>query len=240
VYYTRALTADPAHANNLVNYASFLKNIRKDYDKAETYYTRVLTADPANANTLGNYASFLNNIRKDYDKAETYYTRALTADPAHANNLGKYAVFLENIRKDCDKAEMYYTRALTADPTHANNLGNFARLLLATGRTDEGLAMLDRALAVPAADLPPELTVELRMYETCHRLPEQWRAALSKLKALLLTEKITTGDWDFSGVIEAAKRRDHPAGEWLDPLAAVCAGTSDASVLDAWDAWKAA
>ncbi len=74
--------------------------------------------------------------------------------------------------------------------------------------------------------------VEILMYATGHWLPERWHDALSNLKPLLLVDKITTGDWDFSGVIEAAKKRNHPADEWLGLLAAVCAWTADASTLN--------
>ncbi|MEK7814043.1 MAG: tetratricopeptide repeat protein, partial [Candidatus Desantisbacteria bacterium] len=61
----------------LGNYALFLKNIRKDYDRAEEYYKRALELDPNDADYTGNYALFLHNIRKDYDRAEEYYKRAL-------------------------------------------------------------------------------------------------------------------------------------------------------------------
>ncbi len=239
-HYVRALAADPTHVNNLGNYALFLTDIREDYNKAEENYFRALSAEPVDARHIGNYALFLERIRKDYNKAEDNYLRAIATDPTNANYLGNYAVFLEDVRKDYNKAEENYLRALSADPGHANNLGNYARLLLTIGRTDEGLVMLDRALAVPESDLLQPLTIELRMYEVCHRLPDSWLVALSMLKNLLLTDKIITGDWDFSGVLEAAKRRGHPAGEWLDPLATVCVGTSDVSVLDGWDAWKRA
>ncbi len=240
MYYVRALEADPEHANTLGNYALFLKNIRKDPDKAEMYYLRALEADPEEKNTLGNYANFLLDVRKEPDKSETYYVRALEADPNHPNNLGNYANFLLVVRKHPDKAETYYVRALEADPEHPNNLGNYARLLLESGRFEEGLSMLDRACATPEAELPKPLAAELRMYAVCHRLPDAWRASLPGLKTLLVEDKVTTGDWDFSGVIASAKTRGHPAAEWLDPLAAVCAGTADASTLEGWEDWRKA
>ena len=77
----------------------FLKNQRKDYDKAEEYYRRAVEADPNHANNLGNYATFLKNQRKDYDKAEEYYRRAVEADPKHATNLGNYANFMRSAKR---------------------------------------------------------------------------------------------------------------------------------------------
>jgi tetratricopeptide (TPR) repeat protein len=57
--YKRALEKEPDHANILVNYAIFLKNIRKDYDRAEEMYKRALEKEPDRAYILGNYAGFL-------------------------------------------------------------------------------------------------------------------------------------------------------------------------------------
>ncbi|MBU7026650.1 MAG: tetratricopeptide repeat protein, partial [Theionarchaea archaeon] len=115
--------------NHLGNYALFLHEIRKDYDKAEEYYRKSLEIDPHGANHLGNYALFLHEIRKDYDKAEEYYRKSLEIDPHGANHLGNYALFLRNIRKKYDKAEEYYRKSLEIDPQDANNLGNYALFL---------------------------------------------------------------------------------------------------------------
>ena len=54
----------------LGNYAVFLKNILKDYDRAQELYERALKADPNHASILGNYAIFLTDIRKEHDRAQ--------------------------------------------------------------------------------------------------------------------------------------------------------------------------
>jgi tetratricopeptide (TPR) repeat protein len=71
-----------------------LKDIRKDYDRAEEYFKKALELDPIDADNTGNYANFLKDIRKDYDRAEEYYKKALELDPNHANNTGNYAQLL--------------------------------------------------------------------------------------------------------------------------------------------------
>lgn len=238
--YQEALSALPDSGQLLGNYALFLHTHRSDYDKAESYYIRALEVAPSLANNINNYAVFLKQIRKDAEKAEHYYTRALEVAPDHASTLGNYANFLRDIRKDYEKAEAYYIRALEAEPNSANTTGNYARLLLTTKRIDEGLLMLDRAIEEIEAHIPSPLAVALHLSAICHRLPDAWRASLSVLKKLLLEDKVTIGDWDFSGVIAAAKTRGHPAAEWLEPLAAVCAGTADSSTLAGWDDWNRA
>ncbi len=239
-YYSKALAVDPTDAFVLRNYAFFLHDVRKDHDRAETYYTQAIAADPTNADLLGNYAYFLKDFRKDHDKAETYYTQALAADPTDTSVLRSYAYFLSNVRKDHDKAEAQYKRALAANLTDASTCSSYTRFLLSIGRTDEGLAMLDRAVATIDTMEHKIPIARVWMCATCHWIPDRWHQALAKLKQLLLTDKFTDMHADFTGVIEAAKKRDHPAAEWLDPLAAVCAGMADASTLDGWDAWNEA
>ena len=79
--YRAGLEKFPQSHQLIGNYAIFLKNIRKDYDGAESYYKRALELDSESAIKNGNYANFLKNIRKDYDKAERYYKQALELDP---------------------------------------------------------------------------------------------------------------------------------------------------------------
>ena len=44
--FERAITIDPNHTNNLGNYANFLKNVRREYDRAQEMYERAIDADP--------------------------------------------------------------------------------------------------------------------------------------------------------------------------------------------------
>jgi len=109
--YQRALEADPSHANNLGNCASFLTDVRGDHDAAEAMYQRALEADPSHTNNLGGYANFLTDVRGDHDAAEAMYQRALEADPSHANNVGNYARLLFVCSRD-DEGEKLVGQAL--------------------------------------------------------------------------------------------------------------------------------
>ena len=76
-------SSDPDKVDSLADYANFLRNIRRDYARAEEMFERAITADSTNVINLGNYANFLRNVRRDYDRAEEMYERAITADPNH-------------------------------------------------------------------------------------------------------------------------------------------------------------
>lgn len=67
LFFELAASADSKDAENLGNYANFLKNVRKDPDGAEALYQRALAADPKHANTLGNYAGLLFMMKRPDD-----------------------------------------------------------------------------------------------------------------------------------------------------------------------------
>jgi tetratricopeptide (TPR) repeat protein len=110
--YRKALDALPQSAELIFNYANFLWETLKDYDRAEEMYKRVLQIAPGDADNLGNYASFLWEIRKDYDRAEEIYTRALELDPNNANNLANYAQLLLARGRQAEGMEMLHRSEL--------------------------------------------------------------------------------------------------------------------------------
>ena len=223
----------------LGNYANFLKNIRKDYDRAEEYYQKALEADPQQAINLGNYAIFLADNRKDYDRAEEYYQKALEADPQNANNLGNYANFLKNIRKDYDRAEGYYQKALEADPQHANNLGNYAGFLLGMGEKEKGLEYLTKTFTLinkTEQDQEP-LSLELWFYAYSHQIIKSINESLLEIKELIKKEVRSPG-WDFSMNIKKAIEQNHPDNAWLQKLSDVINDITDRTILNSWEKWK--
>lgn len=208
---------------------------------AASLYERALEAAPDDADVLASYSAFLEQERRDFDAAEAMYKRILDTSPKHVQYLGKYALFLMNQRKDFDAAEAMFERALQAFPNDANNLGNYARLCLSVGRVIEGMDLVDKALLIrDSLGSPEAIDAELWMYVFCCGSPERHPAALQQLRALVEEHTITTGEWDFSGVITQAGVMGHPETTWLPLLADVLAGRRPPSVLDDWPAWREA
>jgi Tfp pilus assembly protein PilF len=217
--------------------ASRLKE--SDPDQADVIYRKGLQQFPQSAPLLSNYAKFLTDIRKDHDRAEEHYRRALTADPHNAILLGNYANFLTDIRKDHDRAEEHYRRALTADPNDATILGNYAGFLLARGRTQEGLATLERVLGLETVSVTDPLAAEGWFYAFVHRPSSGRREALERLKRALEAGARSPA-WNLSANIAKAREEGHPDVTWLEKLATVISEGADIGILEAWDEWKSA
>ena len=149
--------------------------------------------------------------------------------------------FFKKLLDTQDQTDKLYREAHVFAPQDAATLGNYASCLLSANRVTEGLANLDRAIAALQYDfVAASHLAEVWMYAVYQWLPERWTIALATLKKVLTMDKVTTGNWDFSGVIAAAIKRDHPAAAWLKPLARVCAGTAPSETLASWDTWTAA
>lgn len=61
-WFKKAIAADAKHVDNLGNYATFLKNIRKDYGAAGALYRRAIQIDPEHFYSLGDYGQLLIGI----------------------------------------------------------------------------------------------------------------------------------------------------------------------------------
>jgi protein O-mannosyl-transferase len=228
-------------------YATFLKNIRKDYDGAEALYRKALELDPNHANITGNYAIFLKNIRKDYGQAEALFRKALELDPNNALHTGNYAIFLKDIRKDYDRAEALYRKALELDPNDANNTANFAEALLEQGKWAGCEAQLRRVWQLAWAgtrELLP-VTVLLRLCSLWSQTPPSAgqgatpvRDSLGWLKHLL-GEGLRDPAWSFENVFAAlAPRWPAERQTFARALASVVNGQAELSSLDNFPEWR--
>lgn len=199
--YREGLKAYPKSYELMINYATFLKGIYKDYDKAEMLYQEALELDPSQAISNAVYAVFLTDIRKAYDKAEEFYTQALVLKPSEGVANTAYAVFLKTIRKDYDKAENHYRNAVTDAFGHAYCSGCYAQFLLENGRRQEAGYYMEAAFKSLGED--HELALELWFYRLAH-YPEFYDQAQIEL-GKLLAEGHQSIHWNFEGNIERAK-----------------------------------
>jgi tetratricopeptide (TPR) repeat protein len=175
----------------------------------------------------------------DPDQADVIYRKGLQQFPQSAPLLSNYAKFLTDIRKDHDRAEEHYRRALTADPNDATILGNYAGFLLARGRTQEGLATLERVLGLETVSVTDPLAAEGWFYAFVHRPSSGRREALERLKRALEAGARSPA-WNLSANIAKAREEGHPDVTWLEKLATVISEGADIGILEAWDEWKSA
>ena len=65
----------------MYEYALFLKNSRKDYDRAEEFYKKAIDIDPNSASKLGNYAHHLIISKNDFISAKKCIDKAFALQP---------------------------------------------------------------------------------------------------------------------------------------------------------------
>lgn len=151
--YEKAVVAAPTDAGILGNYANFMADVRKDFDRAEDLYERALAAEPNHANNLGSYAAFMTQDRKNFARAEALYEQALVVESRHVGNLVNYANFLAHTIKNADRAEELFVRALDVDPEYGIALGSFALFLTEVrGDFDRAEELYDRAVSAAPED----------------------------------------------------------------------------------------
>ncbi|CAH8370621.1 unnamed protein product [Eruca vesicaria subsp. sativa] len=107
VHYRKMIEANPGNGIFLSNYAKFLKEVRKDYLKAEEYCGRAVLVSPNDGNVLAMYAELVWMIHKDSSRAESYFNRAVAAAPDDCYVQASYARFLWDAEEDEDEEEKH-------------------------------------------------------------------------------------------------------------------------------------
>ncbi|KAE8678782.1 equilibrative nucleotide transporter 8-like [Hibiscus syriacus] len=106
LYYQKMIEANPGNSLLLSNYAKFLKEVRRDYVKAEEYCGRAILANPNDGNVLSMYADLIWETRKDSSRAETYFDQAVKAAPDDCYVLASYARFLWDAEEEDEEEEV--------------------------------------------------------------------------------------------------------------------------------------
>jgi len=208
--YKKAIELGANDARYTENYAIFLKKIRNNFDKAEELYKKAIELDLNNANNIHNYAIFLKNIRKDFNKAEELYKKAIELD---LSKVGGYALFLHDVRKDFDKAEVLYKKAIELDPKDANDISNYAKLNLEINKIDKANELIKESFELNKAVNNETLELELWFY--CYAIfPDEYKDAPQNIERLLAAG-IKSPGWNLKGVLDRAKKRNHPDYEKL-------------------------
>jgi tetratricopeptide (TPR) repeat protein len=210
---------------------------RTDPQQADRIYQESLQHFPNSTELLGNYAYFLETQKKDLDQAQQLYELAIKPDPQHTNNLCNYANFLWQVRQDLNAAQVKYEEALKADRDNPVTRCNYIGLLLARGKEEQAVQLLDRPHDKLTRLDPPSLRVEIWFYMYAH-LPDRYPAALGELKKFLLVEGIRSPNWNLVLNVERAIRDGHAEGTWLKELSRVVNGKVGPEALEGWGAWQ--
>jgi len=217
-------------ANGLAHYASFLGVIGAgDLDAQETIYRRAIEIGETGSKfslALNNYASFLEYRRKNMAEAEQYFRRAAELGSrfvrVNAIHQGLYAEFLWR-RGEAIRAEEYFRLSRAGSRREAKISLSFATMLTATGRIDEGLALIPEVLSswwlqTLWHPVPAELVCWFLLY--AHGPSLQRAEAISELKS-----RLRPGNEVFHLNLRrnaaAAAEQGHPAAELVTALAEI-------------------
>lgn len=153
VAFTKALSLGP-EAVDFYPHKSMSFRALGDVANARATLLKGLELEPHHVNCLI-ALGILEIDNNNFTAAQDVLKKALAACPADSfgdalrsiiwNNLGSAAY---RIAKDCTTAEESYQNAISINPHNSDALGNYAVLLADTGRVDEGVEMLRRALQV--------------------------------------------------------------------------------------------
>ncbi|KAK8505972.1 hypothetical protein V6N13_002629 [Hibiscus sabdariffa] len=105
LYYQKMIEANPGNSLLLSNYARFLKEVRRDFVKAEEYCGRAILANPNDGNVLSMYADLIWETQKDSSRAETYFDQAVKAAPDDCFVLASYARFLWDAKEEDEEEQ---------------------------------------------------------------------------------------------------------------------------------------
>jgi serine/threonine protein kinase/tetratricopeptide (TPR) repeat protein len=145
---TRAVALDPelGEAHCMVAYGKFVYDL--DWAGAEAEFKRALELNPSSADTYDLYGRLCSSLER-YEEAITLQLRARELDPlAHRSDLA--TAFLRAGRYD--EALEVVTSAIVRDPEYPRSHSTMGWTLLGKGRQEEGLAALERAVALSPGD----------------------------------------------------------------------------------------
>lgn len=137
-----------ATPNAHCNFATYLKNVKKDYEGAEREYKEALRVDPNHAIAHLNFANFLTSIRNNHDEALVHYEEAVRISPNDADTHYNYAVFLKNVRQDYPAATIQFLESLRVDPNNVRTHLSYGSLLGATKQFDEAELQYNEVLRI--------------------------------------------------------------------------------------------
>jgi predicted O-linked N-acetylglucosamine transferase (SPINDLY family) len=180
VAYKQAVSLGPQEVDFYPHAAMSFRAL-DDMANARAALSQVLAIDPHHVNSLialGVIETEANN----YLAAKELLGRALTSCPANPtgdhyrsiiwNNLGSIAY---RGLKDLSSAEEAYRRAAAINPNNSDALNNYALALVDTGRAEEGIGVLKKALQVGGSFTTHSNLLNALLYTDTYS-PEQVRA----------------------------------------------------------------
>jgi protein O-mannosyl-transferase len=206
------------------DYADFLVFFLKDYDKAEKQYKIAIKKELNNPSNYIKYAEFLTNIRGDFNKAEENFKIAIELNPKLYYQKIKYADFLINIRKNYNYAEELYKYELEYESTNVILLNKYALLLILKNNFFKAKEVITKSFSIIISNNNNDPFLVLFWFYRYAIFFRDYPESKEEIEKLL-KQGIISLEQDLSGVIEVAKKHNHPDIDLLFEYAKKISGT---------------
>lgn len=109
-----------------------------------------------------------------------YFKKTIAIDPQHPDAYFQLGRSYEYPGRACNKAILYYLQQVKATPSHEEALKHLGRCIVAVGRLQDGLLMLDDLVELHAENLAPVYdTVRLQLLAMYYQTQGRFREALA-------------------------------------------------------------
>jgi len=141
----KALELDPDLSDAHIAMIDLSMNYDYDWPAAEEHAKRAIDLDPSNSEAYNAYGWFLLNFGR-FDELKQVMAKAEQLDPVSQNLQSDFGRMLYRARMYSD-AETHLRKAIELDENNPGPYDRLADVLLETGRFDDTLSMLDKAVA---------------------------------------------------------------------------------------------
>ncbi|KAF3780733.1 hypothetical protein EJ110_NYTH38571 [Nymphaea thermarum] len=117
-YYQTMLAENPSSPLFLRNYAQYLYQTKRDYQKAEEFYSRAILVEPGDGEILSQYAKLIWEVHHNHDRAASYFEQSVQAAPEDSHVLAAYASFLWDTEESGDGDEEQQPKDFSQFPNY--------------------------------------------------------------------------------------------------------------------------
>jgi len=121
-HFEKAYSLEPNSPAVLFNFASFLREQKEDFDRAESMVHKAMAMEPNDVNCIILLAHILRDSRKDPAEAVRLYRKATEMDPTHLARMMQYGTQFLSDKETIGEAEILLSSLLSSPNAFQENI----------------------------------------------------------------------------------------------------------------------